>query len=125
MWINGIPIPSSTSTLAYIIWKDYNCDKWQTISSMREQSLTFTSEQLQQIGSFQFPAAATDVWDTAFRFIEHVNSQTLLRNGGYSVVMSQDDGPGYRGYLCLVNNNYYLENDLITGQGSYLLFQTR
>ena len=25
MWINGIPIPTTSNILTYIIWKDYSC----------------------------------------------------------------------------------------------------
>lgn len=49
MWINGITIPTTTRTLAYIIWKDYNCRHWATLENIKASASTFTSAQLQLI----------------------------------------------------------------------------
>ena len=44
MWINSVPISgTTTSVLAYVIWKDYNCQTWSTVSNLLGSSKTFTT----------------------------------------------------------------------------------
>lgn len=92
MWINGIPIPSSTSTLAYVIWKDYNCQRWATISDIRGKTTTFTSSQQQllstKVSELLTYTSIQDNWKAAYDFLTVVASDSLMSSGAYSIIFS-------------------------------------
>ena len=41
VWINGVAVPSTTKIISYLIWKDYNCNGWKSLTTMKASSSTF------------------------------------------------------------------------------------
>lgn len=130
MWINGVDIPNSFGkTLSYIIWKDYTCYHWGTISDLNNDQPSFAVGEVQKIQQFQFTNIIADVWKNAYDYGVHLSTQTLLAANGYAIVVSQDRAAIFHGYVCIKNTNIYSLNMIenVNGQkfGSYLMFQTR
>lgn len=130
MWINGVSIHSdTTNVLAYIIWKDYNCQAWSVFSGLLTSISTFTEDQRIDMYTYAFSGVETDVWGAAYAFVEFLNAKSSFSSGAYTVVMSQYATAIIRGYVCVVNKNYSsVKNIQASGSdtyGSYFLFQTR
>ena len=47
MWINGIAIPNSMAgdSVTYLIWKDYNCQNWASLTNLTIAGTTLTNTQ--------------------------------------------------------------------------------
>lgn len=131
MWINGVPLPdTTTSVLAYLIWKDYNCHTWRKMSSIFSAKSSFTASQQTKMNTYLFNGLDTDIWRAAYTFVDYISAQTLFNTGGYSAVFSQHTNPIIFGYICIVNLNYYYKisvtvNGTTSKYGYYFIFQTR
>lgn len=134
IWINGVTIPGdTTNSLTYIIWKDYNCQTWSTVANLVSQGSTFTSDQNSALTGFNFASVGSDVWDHAYRFVNHVQANSVMSSGAYSIIMSTHANANIRGRFCVVNRNYKLRTYLYAPNGpsglfiagTYFLFQTR
>lgn len=133
MWFNNYQI--NGNVLAFIIWKDYNCDgNWKTVG-VNGVFVGFDIIE-ENAGSFvNQPYGRNDVWNAA---VHYVDTMIAKRDGGYSVVVSQDEMSQFYGRICVesANRYYYLARngngnmafmDPVGGTnwGNLLAFQTR
>lgn len=76
------------------------------------------------------PSIVTDVWATAFNYVEHAQRQAVFSSGALSIVMTSYKSAKFRGYVCTFNlkariNSYLYSPDQATYYGAYFVFQTR
>lgn len=139
MWFNGYTTPSISRTqFSFVIWKDYNCQGWQTVGQNGLAS-SFSSGQRNKIKGWISSVATeqliiNDPWTVAKRIVDAVQADAdfvVADNHAYSVVLHQDyDWTMAYGRVCEVGTNHFYSmletfNPLAGSYGGLLLFQTR
>jgi hypothetical protein len=133
-WYNGYQ--SGRLYYAIIIWKDYNCDGWQTIDGTQPSG--FDSDRKNQIvATIQEQSAKFDIniWNIADDFMTSLKNKNLFPETkyGFSVVMSSHANSIWA-RICVVGTNFYTISADYSGRsigysptnwGNLLLFQTR
>ena len=125
MWINGVAISGDSSKeLAYIIWKDYNCNTWSKINTIFGKVTNLPSDQLAAINAYAFTGLQADIWGKAHIFIEQLSTQ--FNTVAFSGIFSQDSSALFYGYICYVNGKATIRTQLESQQiGAAFLFWTR
>ncbi len=130
MWYNNYQV--GERRFNFVIWKDYNCGKWQTLGEL------FTSS-FNNAETFQINTAlsqiendtADDIWGETKKFMKSLTTQQNLGGStkALSVVMTQTGNTmDVFGRLCSFEDK--LQKDFfkykgVRNWGYYILFQTR
>ena len=116
--------------LAFVIWKDYNCDGWQTVG---ENGITSGLQAADLLRMFVLEKnnAKNDVWSAARRMTLDIASS--FSGQVVSIVASQDINSNIYGRICVVGTKVHYTKP--TGVppfreggvawGNVLMFQTR
>ena len=140
MWYNNYP--NGEYILGFVIWKDYNCDRWLSLGDSSYQYSGLSSDQVGQINNAISAITAqwnVNIWIAAANFMESLTSLSDFSGSdkAFSVVMSENyDQTYFYSRLCVKSSNFfYLGVDLLNqpigvdggnnNWGNLLLFQTR
>jgi hypothetical protein len=135
MWYNGYPV--NEFNLNFVIWKDYNCQGWQTVGDviylypflMSGLAIGGTASDLSSVLS-TFKDSSLNVWFAASSFMNRLTETASYKGDkAFSIVMSQDsDNTRFYARVCMISSNYFYTNLIDTDNknwGKFLFFQTR
>lgn len=105
MWYNDYEI--NGVVLAFVIWKDYNCENnWKTVGQNGAASgFTLMKDKM---GFFTWTTVSKDdLWNAVKSFVDRLSVYDN-QIGGYSAVGSQDNDAELYGRICVKGENFFL-----------------
>ena len=111
MWYNNYP--NGEYILGFVIWKDYNCDRWLSLGDSSYQYSGLSSDQVGQINNAISAITAqwnANIWIAAANFMESLTSLSDFSGSdkAFSVVMSENyDQTYFYSRLCVKSSNFF------------------
>ena len=112
MWFKGVPndyLPTAR-IVSLIVWKDYNCQAWKTISDYSTSSFTptqkaFIKSEAERLTQTQLE---NDIWEAAHSMMTNIQDNSEFSSGGYTVIFAQDGSfSTFYGNVCRVGYKHY------------------